>query len=493
MTKQVASRNTLARTFSLVASWAKTHTRVVNVILLVMSFVVMVLAYFYLTPQVTGDEPHYLIADHAMAKYHTFDLKTTYSNEEYLSYYPGRGLLPQGDPTLISLDMPHTYPMHGIGLSLFTLPGYILGGKNGVVVQMILLATAILALTWLWCRRVTKKITTAYVATGALFISYFFIGLSGYIYPDMLIAAILLSCLLLVSSPKYSSRLNQTAIGLLLGFGIFLHYRNIVITLPVLLWLSYLTWKNQRKLPWITIALTSVLTGLFMYSLYKWFGVLNPAAPYGTLTTISTQPHINIVAMLFDSSRGLFVYNPILMLIAVGLPIWYKLHRHSLIVTAIIAGPTIGMLAFFSQWTGGAAPTGRYIVAFLPVLIPAIALVFEYLTAWWQRTVFAALGAVTLAITIDAVLAKFTFVPYHTYKGTSGLIEQLRSTFGFDMEKILPSFTNLNTELIGRSGALRLAFWVALLAGLVWYGYYVSKKIPVKSAVHVKHTKKGTR
>ena len=122
------------------------------------------------------------------------------------------------------------------------------------------------------------------------------------------------------------------------------------------------------------------------------------------------NPLMSISAMMFDSFRGLLVNNPIMIFIFLGLPLWFKKNRQSLILTVLATVPSIIVLSLFFQWNGGDAPLGRYLIDILPLYIPALAFAIEALKESWQRMLLSLTAVVTFIITINATFKKFPLV-----------------------------------------------------------------------------------
>jgi len=125
--------------------------------------------------------------------------------------------------------------------------------------------------------------------------------------------------------------------------------------------------KNYRRLH---IAILTILC----------FGAWNPASIYSNVSLKASAPHI-VSAILFDSMRGLIITCPILAIIFVGSPICFKERRESFLSMLFVIFPTMFILSTFNFWQGGDSPIGRYVLDFLPVLIPAIGFALVYAKA----------------------------------------------------------------------------------------------------------------
>jgi hypothetical protein len=325
----------------------------------------------------SGDEPHYLVMTYSIVKDHDLDLCNDYTTERYHSYYPLHL-----DPHLSSGNQPvgysHCYSIHGAGLPLMLALPVAFFGIRGAVATMGLVGLLTLALLYLWTKRVTGRRLAAWAAVAVLGTSVFFTGLVGYIYPDLPIAALFLAALLLVSM-KANRWWRWSLLGLVLGAATWFHFKTLLTFSPLGLLGLYAIWRlpqtTKRKLflsacliiPWLALNL------LFEFKMHQWFNVWIPSQIYPpSAQLLQVSPLVVIPAMLFDASKGLLNNNPAFWLLLVGLPLWYKLSRQTFWIALLAVLPTIIVQATFSDWTGGYAPSGRYILEFLPALLPAI-------------------------------------------------------------------------------------------------------------------------
>jgi hypothetical protein len=418
-------------------------------------------------PPITGDEPHYLIMDYSLVHDRDLSLANNYDHGTPLGY----PLSYQGWPHVEAKYANKQYSAHGIGLALFTLPGYIADKKDGVVFQMVLLAAFVVYLTWYWAKAVTKNRKVAYLAALLLTVCYFFNGLAGSIYPDMLISALTLMGLI-AAQCFYKKPSHQLATGLILGALVNVHLKTIVVVAPLLLVYCYQHWKSERKLPWIAVLITAALVAYYFLSLHQWFGVWSLSHVEGG-QSFSASPKNNLTAMLFDANRGLLIYNPITILLFVGLPLWFKSNRSSLLMTLIALAPSMALLCMIPNWNGSASPTGRYLMEYLPAFIPAIAFAILRCTKNWQRAVIVALSSVTFLITIDATFNRFPQINNDIFVTRPLLFAQIQLWTGFAFDRLLPIYSN-NTILVSSYALAKVLLGYFFVLALFVYGVYLS-------------------
>lgn len=451
-----------------------TTSRWFNFAMLFICFLVLLAVRLQANHGITGDEPHYLVRAHSLVNDGDLSLSNNYKNKDFLPFYDNPGLEPQGVTNVEQKYVDKGYSSAGAGLPVFIAPGYMIAKKTGAVFTMILLGVGVVYLTWLRTKQVTGNRKVAYLAAGALVICYFFNALVGIFYPDMLISAVVVAALILVdryyARPKY-----QILLGLLLGALVIIHFKSLIIVGPILLILTYKLWKEEQKLPWATILIVALFVGYYFFTLNQWFGAWNLSSIQDG-QPFDASPIHNIPAMLFDANRGLFVYNPITLMIIFGLPIWYKLHRSSLLETLLVIGPVAATLAIIPNWNGSASPTGRYLIEFLPALVPAIAFGLISLTKIWQKAIVGGLAAATFLISLDATLMRFPYIDGGLYITRPTLFAQIQAHTGLALDRVLPLFSN-QTTLVGPRDWIKVWSYSFIIIAIFSYGWFVSRTI----------------
>lgn len=450
----------------------------INIVLVVLVFLSLLGIRLYVNQMVTGDEPHYLLMTYSLVHDHDLNLRNNYLDNNYLSFYPNPGLGPQGNPAIINLNNPKVYSVHGFGLPLFLFTGFLIDAKNGAVVEMVLLATLVIVLVYIWTYQVTKRRLYSYIGALLLLICYFFNGVSGYIYPDMLIAALSLG--ILIALNKYHRRVwAQVLLGFMMGFLVWVHFKTLDIVLPALVVESYLLYKSDRKLPWISYGIFAVFIAYYYYTLRKWFGAWSIQETWGGQgsqpATLTASPLNTIPAMLFDVNRGLIVYQPICLLLFVGLAPWFKKNKRSFLIGTLVIVPSIFILSIYTQWYGGGAETGRQIDDFLPAIFPAIPCAIMALKKPWQKITVLILALLSLLVTLDATFSKFWIIDPSIRIAKPQLFTQIQQNFHLNLSKFFLLYTN-NTVLVSKYGPVKVVLVFVLIVALIYYGYWLAYK-----------------
>ena len=427
----------------------------------------------------SGDEPHYLLVSESLVHDGDVDVKNDYLARRYLSFYTGH-LDPHVNTSTFTLASRHWYSMHGVGLSAALVPAFWAVGAHGATVAMVVIAVIVLVLTFLWVRRFTSEAWLAAVATVALGLSPFFLGLEGRIFPDLPTAALLLGCLLLLELPRRQSR-HLLLLGVLVGVSPWFHFKNAIAfgTIAALAFVQVMrSPEDGRERIRQLLALTAPVLVLgigYELTIRAWYDSWLPTRmvqPGNAVFALSAAR--GLAAVSFDSARGILTNNPALLLILAGFPVWLRRVPGSVLRLALVLVPTILLQATFSDWAGAYAPAGRYALEFVPACIPAIAfLLREARVSTW------ALATALLGLQWMLALAFVWLRPSWSVGGEpSPFLEAIDHHHGPPLAHAMPSFDNYTALVHGRS---QLAAWIIASALLACYGATLALK-PTKAA-----------
>jgi hypothetical protein len=458
--------------YKAVCKWVRSHTALSVVLVALALFGFLYGVRQYVQHPLSGDEPHYLLMDYSVVHDRDLDLKNNYQNFDYFRYYPA----PTPDhASPLNKDRPFSgwYSFHGAGLPLLMLPAFLWNERTGPMLVMLLLATTVLLLTWWWTWLLTKNARASLAATVLLAASYFFNGLSGYIYPDFVTAGLLLAALIILQR-YYTQAVWQAVFAGLLVAMAFVHAKSLAIALPLGGIMLYKAYKQQKRIPWSMFVVGVPFALLFFWVTHRWFGTWNPAGIYPTYLGM-VSPFSSIPASLWDVRRGLFVYNPALLLILCGVPLWWRAHRQSLSRVAIAIVPAYVITMSFSEWWGGYAPLGRYLMDFVPALMPAVAFFLLAVRTRYQKLLVGLLVLASLVVTVFATRIRLR---YPGNEPRAVFFSELEKRVGFGFDRLLPQYT-LHTELVGRYSWLKTVVGMLIALAFVWYGYRLARQQPV--------------
>jgi hypothetical protein len=414
-------------------------------------------------PRYAGDEPHYLVVTNSLILDGDVDVKNDYLHERYLKYTHAP-IDPHVNGRIFTPVSRHWYSQHGVALPALLVPGAVIDDTRGATVEMVLVASLVVVLAFIWVRRFAPELRWTAIAVATLATAPFFLALEGRIFPDLPTAALLLGCLLLLEMPM-ARRRHLFLLSALVGISPWLHFKNglafaAVIAIAVAQ-ISRSSLGRERVLRLLVLT-TPVLVSVAGYELavHTWYGSWLPMRmfPPGN-DAFALDPARGIAAVSFDSARGLFTNDPALMLIVAGLPLWLRRWRGPFLRLALILAPSILIQATFNDWSGGYAPGARYALQFTPAFLPAVALLLREAPKafrWLACAAFALQGALAAA-----------FIWLHPPWGFTGsrspFLAAIDQKLGVAFDRAMPSF-DARAQLI--RGEWQLALWV-LGAGIL--------------------------
>jgi hypothetical protein len=342
--------------------------------------VIYAIAAWQASPSVLeGDEPHYLIITQSLLKDHDLRIENNHRNGDYRAYYRGELLKP--DFRRYGRDG-EIYSIHAPGLPAIVAPAFAIAGYHGVVVFLILIASAGSALSWLLAWRVTRQAEAAWFGWAAVTLAVSGIFHSFMVYPDGLGGVIALTGVwaLLRTEQESESGSERTGPWWLHGAALatlpWIHTRFALIagSLGALIILRLSTTRNAagKAVAFLTIpAISAVCWVGFFIAIY---GTPDPLAPYANEEGSSSFIPGGLTGLFFDQRFGLLAYSPVLVVAFAGLVAmlaerrWRRLGLELLFVLV----PYLMAVTHFAMWWGGHSAPARFFVPMLPLLaIPA--------------------------------------------------------------------------------------------------------------------------
>lgn len=388
----------------------------------------------------SGDEPHYLVMARSLILDHDLDLRNDYAlTNRYRDFFGGTL------DTHFSIPRDGSepkYSIHGAGIPLLVAGPMKYWGWRGAVDVMLAVAAALLMLSWLWVFKLTGSAWWSTTTAVIMASSVSYLSLAGHVFPDLIIAGLLVLALtLLRAGPKTA---NLMCLGLIIGVLPWIHVKTIfyVATLGILaLWPLRQQWRQAsawKLAAWLIIP-AAILLGLYEWSLLAWYGTLLPTKAFsssGQLFQIS--PLLSLSAGLFDATKGLLVNNPAFVLILPGLVVWWWRDRRSLAVVLLLILPTLLLQTTFNDWWGGWSPTGRYWLEFLPLLLPAAGFALADLSGLLWRCFFA------LALLVQLKYSQIYLSLHPSWRLPSEanpVMEQIQAQHRLNFGRFLPRFS----------------------------------------------------
>ncbi len=243
-------------------------------------------------------------------------------------------------------------------------------------------------------------------------------------YSFTIMSHIAVALLLIYSYRKIRSlnpNTNFWLLGLALAFLPWLHWKQVFSLGALTIFLIYQFYKNQDKIIWKKILMTGLLIIFSLISMaIKNKLLYNSYLPNAAVSDPSYwgygQFTINgLFGQLADRSVGLFIYNPLFILIISGFYyIWRRGLKKDIFWIIFIFSSVYLLNGLVKIWGGGYAyAPNRYIIDILPFL--SIPLFFTWLSCR-NRLVKILLGTLSLAWSMFFLISPQRFYPLIPYK-----------------------------------------------------------------------------
>jgi hypothetical protein len=420
-----------------------------------------------------GDEPHYLIITQSLLNDQDLRIENNHRNGDYRAYYAGE--LPKPDYRRRGRNG-EIYSIHAPGLPALVAPAFAIAGYRGVVVFLILVASAGSALAWWLTYLVTRRSDAAWFGWASMTLSVSTIFHSFTIYPDGPGGVLALTGVwaLVRTEQERETRderfgpwwLHGAALALLP----WIHTRFALIagSLGALIILRLSTTRNPagKAVAFLTIPAISAICWIgFFIAVY---GTPDPSAPYANEEGSAAFIPGGMVGLFFDQRFGLLAYAPVLGVAFSGLVFmildnrWRRLGLELLFVLV----PYLLAVTHFAMWWGGRSAPARFFVPMLPLL--AIAAGVGWIRIRHRATRATVLAALALTAFVSSALVfvdggRLAFNVRETY---ASWLEWLNSAT--DLALGMPAWWRGSEGLLYRDVAIWLvvlaATWIALRA-----------------------------
>ncbi len=412
-----------------------------------------------------GDEPWFLLTTHSIAHDFDLDLANNYRDQHSLAFMP-RAIEPQpGDRETSDGTI---RARHGAVLQAVMAPAYRLGGRAGAMVVIAALAALgawlLLDLTAFSPDARARLAAYATFSFAAPFLIY-----SQQIWAE--VAAVLLAVAAfrwidrLTAGPRRESleafRANWItwlllagALALLPAIKLRLALVSATLALVCLLRLGPAL-RNRGAV--LLAAVLAPAGALVLWSNRTVSGSVLGMHSWGELEVYRqpvSQLALGLNGLFFDLAYGLVACAPIWLLLFPGVLASFRRNRRLLFEVALIAVPTLLLVASRREWYGGWSPPFRYGLVVLPFLALLLVPLFERTTAAGREgatgsaTRSPAAGIVALALALallsGALTVLFVVEPGWTYNLADGrhhFLHHLEARTGLDLARLLPSAT----------------------------------------------------
>lgn len=319
---------------------------------------------------ITGDEPFYLLTTQSILQDRDFDLRQQYERESYRSFFDHpdglwKQSIPLPDGRLVS---PHE-PL----LSLFLVPGFAFGGLVGAQVQMMIVAAATFALTFVLVALETRALLASWLATAAVAVSATAFVYSTEIYPEMPAALCIVLAILVLRQGRLRDFDAFLVVGLLTLL-VWLGMKYVPLGVVVGLWSL---WRCERQARLSFLVGCAVSAAAYVYLHLQLFGSL---MAYSANTVYEGAPAVDVLRSHLEFTRrgyrlwGLFIderfgigrWAPLLLLVPPALPLLLRSGRTGALAGSLVATQLL-VATFVAVTMMGYWFPGRMLVVVMPL------------------------------------------------------------------------------------------------------------------------------
>lgn len=320
---------------------------------------------------ITGDEPFYLMTTQSLLQDGDLDLRQQYDRFAYRAYFDHpeplwRQSRPLPDGRLLS--------PHGVGLSVYLLPGFALGGLAGAQVQLLTTAALCLALTYVLVARESGRDVLAWGATLAVGLSATMFVYATEVYPEVPAALCLVAALLVLRDRALGTSRVLAVVALVSALA-WLGTKYVPLGAVLAL---YALWRADDRGRALLLG-ASMLSGALYLVWHLWqYGALTPYSVnliyYGEPTLQVAGAHLGFldrgyraIALFVDAQFGVGRWAPVLLPAAAAVPLLARRGSLGRLVVALVL-VQLAMATFVAITMRGWWFPGRTLVTVLPLL-----------------------------------------------------------------------------------------------------------------------------
>ena len=398
-----------------------------------------------------GDEPHYLMVADSLLRDFDVSLERDYAEGRYAAFHDA----PLAPHFRVRGRGGAIYSLHAVGLSILILPAWALAGYAGVTVFMALVAALVAREVREWVRALTGRDGLAEGAGWLAVLTPPLAHYAGLVFSEVP-AALVLSLGLRLARRAEPGVGRGVAIGLAAALLPWLNARYALLAAVVVV---HALWRHPSRRMLLSVlapcALSASAILLYHHSLY---GFWNPSRVYGRNPefALATLPE-GLPGLLLDQEFGLLVYAPLLALALPGLFFWFRRDRRGALAIGAAALAVMLTAGAWHMWRGGFNPPGRFLVPIAPLLLVAVALV-------WEKRDFTAGAALLVGWSLFTGFAgaRDPVLVHRDRDGTAPLFRELSGAR--EWTGLLPAYVLEDAD----RNRLAAVWGLALLAAVPW-------------------------
>lgn len=425
----------------------------------------LILGAFFVAPKhdITGDEPHYLFNTKNMIVNKTIEVDKAYTPEIMSEFWPGE--IDKYTHMHRSAKTGQYYSHHGYAVSLFLVPGYLIGGELGAKMMLAIIAGFSAVFTLWLLNHLSNDKSYSFAVTLFTFLFTPLIYYSYSIYPEII--AVFTILLGFIASLKKSTLLKVLSL-IVLGLLIFFKtkYLTAAFFTAVFVLTSYYLEERDKGIALKKIAKNIVLLAMtYLISItiyflvnYLLFGEISIFSYYtgggipGSVTdsdisSIIEKFSLTLLANIFDSRSGILVWLPVVIYFPLGLLSLFNKQQLQTRIFSIFALASITSYILFyslSGSLGGASPPIRPWIAVLPLILIITAMSKDFIK---RKLIVFVLAVISAYQIIGSYIYETTIVNVYSHE-INPFFVKTGSVF-FNIGHYLPSVRgNLGISLI---------------------------------------------
>jgi len=412
--------------------------------------------------RLVGDEPHYLVIAHSLARDRDLNVFNQYARDEYREFTAHR-LRPHAR---VGQGFKRWFSFHLPGLSFTLAPFFLLRLPAPLLVFLIrcylglfasLLAVLIHSFCLrLWGRRNLALLVTLFVIfTGPIFF------MSFHIFAEVQALLLILLSLYLLLGTREATPLKTLLAGFFLGLSVFWGMKYLIFS--ILYAVGFSLWfmrRGERRRAVLFVAFPLFFLCLFFLYLFLAYGNLSPMSVYtGVLTDAQEKAYYDgvkqtgwkirletLLGYFLDQRDGLLLYSPFYFFFFPGLLLALRRFRRFR-PFILVSLPALVYLAYhgYSTVRPGVCPQARYLVPVIWALMLFSVLYYLNSDNRFFRWLWRILPLYSLFVVVYQLLHPLTLyqTTTHDFLHRPGLMFQQWSNLVLNLPDWLPSFVKL--------------------------------------------------
>ena len=345
-----------------------------------------------------GDEPHYLMMTQSLIKDGDLRIENNHKNRDYASFseiaiephYLTRGTDGQ------------IYSSHPPGVSVLVVPGFSVAGYYGAVGTVIACVSLASALAWHGAWLLTGTAGSAWLAWASIFITAPVYLHAITVFPDAAATLPIMAVLwFLIAFERGRAHGPSTVVAVSIAVAVlpWLHSRFAIAAVGLGLAVAFRLVRRSTRMTGLFLIAPIASAGLWLGFFWLIWGTPSPTAPWGAglATSLEWIPR-GVKGLIFDQQAGLLPSAPAYVCAAAGAVVLLKRFPRLLAETALVSGAVMLTAASYETWWGGHGGPARYLVAILPLAVPAVAVLAAPAESWGRQAALVLLGVSQLLL-----------------------------------------------------------------------------------------------